>query len=105
MAILSNERATTGVSTSISVSATKGLAVTVSGTSTSFTLGFEASINGIDFYPVMGVLSNDPEFNFVYQTTTKDTMYTFDVSMYKAFRTNLSAIANGYITVEVNEER
>jgi len=89
----------------LTVESIRFLGLSVAGTSTDFTIDFEASFNGIDFYPVMGREADSTDITFIKTTSTINKIVLFDVTTYNKFRARITAINNGYLTVESNEER
>jgi len=77
------------------------LCIQISGTSTSFTITFEASLDGVNFDTFEGYRIGDTTKTLITSTITKG-LYEFDVTLIKAFRANLTAIANGNISVAAN---
>ncbi len=77
------------------------LMVQIIGTSTNFTVAFEASLDGINFSTFEGRKVGDVTQTPITSTSDKG-LYEFDVTLIKALRVNLTAIANGNISVLAN---
>jgi len=85
----------------VSVNDATDLCIQIWGTSTSFIVSFEASLDGINFDTFEGYRIGDTTKTLITSATTKG-LYEFDVTLVKAFRANLIAIANGNISVAAN---
>lgn len=96
-------KASTTVNTgkTVFVNDATSLLISIHGTSTSFTIKFEGSLDGTNFFPIEGYKYNDSTISAT-QTSTKDEAWEFDVTLIKAFRANLTAIANNNISVVAN---
>jgi hypothetical protein len=72
----------------------------VGGTSTSFTINFEISIDGILYVPIDGnLIANTATAVASHTTSTLTQGWQFDVPALGYFRANLIAIANGNVNV------
>ena len=74
------------------------LIIAVSGTSTSFTLGFLSSLDGVNYFPLSGNKMSDYS-TFATSTTETGQAWQFDVTGLCYFKANLSSISNGNISV------
>jgi hypothetical protein len=83
---------------------TNRLVAHVKGTSTTFTINFQASLDGKndeDFFNVEGYKKSDITTRTSSVTSTGDG-WDFDVTPYKYFRANVSSISDGNITIIAN---
>lgn len=103
--ILHNRSTSTSSGVELTVESIKYLGLSIIGTAATFTIVFEASFNGIDYFPVMGRKADDTTITFITSISEVDKIVLFDVTSYNKFRARISAINNGYLTVESNEER
>ncbi len=69
----------------------------ITGTSTSRTIIFEGSVDGVNYVPM--VCANLTTLDLETQTTGKDELWQVDISGIHLFRTRISAISGGNITV------
>ena len=76
------------------------LIIAISGSSTSFTLQFLASLldDGENYFPLSGNKMSDLS-TFATSTTAVNEAWQFDVTGLSYFKANLSAIGNGTVTV------
>jgi len=102
---LHNRSTSISIGTEITVESIRYLGMSITGTASTFTLVFEASFNGIDYFPVMGRCADDTTITFITETSTINKIVLFDVTTYNKFRARITAINDGYLTVESNEER
>jgi hypothetical protein len=103
MAILDSkilQDAQTSISTgeTISVYEARKLSVSVSGNSSSFTVVFEGSIDGNNYFPVLGYKKNELD-GYSTSTSKLNEGWDFEVDSLVSFRANLIAIGDGNITV------
>jgi len=82
----------------ISVGGEDTVTISVIGTATSFNLIFEGTIDGSTWFPV--AMIDLATFAVSTSTSTKNKLYTTDISALKEFRTRLSAVSGGNITVQ-----
>lgn len=95
---LQNAATATGNGTALAVGGLRTVTVEVTGTSTSRTIIFEgASVSGV-YYAMMGVKLAD--FSTATQTTTNNEVWQFDVTGLVNFRTRISAVAGGNVSVK-----
>ncbi|MFK7678825.1 hypothetical protein ACI3ER_12345 [Bacillus sp. Wb] len=97
---LQNAATAVGNGAEFDVESYKTLTLEVSGTATSHTLVFEGASASGTWYPVQGVRLSD--FAMGTQTTTKGEVWTFEVPGLVKFRTRLSAVAGGNVSVKGN---
>lgn len=76
----------------------KTITLEITGTSTSRTVVFEGSSVSGAWYPIQGVKLSDLSMGT--QTTGKDEVWQFEVTGLAAFRTRVSAVAGGNVTVK-----
>lgn len=95
---------TTLTGNSISVHDAESLVISISGTSTSFTLAFMGSLDGVNYFPVMGDKTSDYNTSST-TTSTLNEAWEFDVSALAKFRANITAIANGNVSVFANSSK
>lgn len=76
--------------------------VSISGTSTSFTVKFQASLDGVTFFDVEGDKINNSTAPSATSTSTLNEAWQFDTASLIYFRTPITAIGNGNITVIIN---
>jgi hypothetical protein len=69
----------------------------ITGTSTSRTIIFEGSVDGVNYVPLL--CANLTTLDLATQTTGKDELWQVDISGIHLFRTRVSAISGGNITV------
>jgi len=75
------------------------LSIEISGTATSGTTLFEAKVTPDgDFYSVSAVAAHD--YNFSTNTNGINEIWLMDISTFYAFRTRVSGISGGYITIK-----
>lgn len=103
--LLHNKATSPSNGVELTVESIRYLGLSVSGTSTDFSISFEASLNGVDYYPIMGRKADDININFITTIAELDKIVLFDVTSFKRFRAKLTTINNGYITVDTSEER
>jgi len=97
------QNAQTKVSTGdyINVTNSDDLVISVYGTSTSFTLLFQGSLDNINYFGISGTKLSDP-MAFSASTSSLSEAWEFDVSALASFRTSLTVIGNGNVTVVAN---
>lgn len=88
----------TGNGTVFTVGSLKTLTISISGTSTSRTILFEAADIDGNFTPFQGVRLNDLEMGV--QTTGINEKWQFEVTGITSFRARISAIAGGNVVVK-----
>lgn len=89
---------TAGNGTAFTVGSNKTLTISISGTSTSRTVVFEASDVDGNFTPFQGVRLSDLEMGI--QTTGTNEKWQFEVTGITSFRARVSAIAGGNVVVK-----
>lgn len=87
-----------GNGTVFTVGSTKTLTISISGTSTSRTVVFEASDVDGNFTPFQGVRLSDLEMGV--QTTGTNEKWQFEVTGITSFRARISAVAGGNVVVK-----
>ena len=97
---LHNAQTQVSVGEDIIVDNVSSLSLQIYGTSTSFTLEFEVSLDGENFDDIMG--DNKGDYSIYSASTTSKGCWEFDVSGWAYFRAKLTAIGNGNITVLAN---
>lgn len=96
--ILQNATTIVSVGTPFSVNAFKTITIEISGTSTSRTINFEAcSVSGA-YYPITGVKLLD--YSMATSTTGNNEVWQFDITGMENFRTNVTSIVGGSVTVK-----
>lgn len=95
---LHNAVSTLGDGALFAVGDTKTLTIEVYGTSASRTVLFEAAGVTGTFYPIKGVRLTD--FAMATQTTGTGELWQFDVTGLVQFRTKLSAVTGGNVSVK-----
>jgi hypothetical protein len=98
---LQNAQTTISTGDYINVTETDVMVISISGTSTSFTILFQASLDGVNYFNISGTKLSDPTV-FSTTTSTIGEAWEFDVSAITSVKTNLTAIGNGNITVVAN---
>lgn len=78
----------------------KIIAIQINGTSSSRTVLFSGSVDGISFYPVMGV--NMATWDSAINTTGTGELWQFDVGGLNYFRARVDAVSGGNVTVKSN---
>jgi hypothetical protein len=94
---LQNAAASMGVGSPFSVGAYKTLTIEITGTSTGRTISFEGSSVSGAYYPIQGVRLSDLSFGT--STTGNNEVWTFDITGLTNFRTNITSVAGGNVTV------
>lgn len=86
-----------GFSKPLDVSSNESIGIQVSGTSTSFTVEFYGSIDGVEY----GLVQVSPmaDFSTFVTSTTAKGLFQLDVEPLKFVKTKISAIGNGNLTV------
>jgi len=97
-AILQNAVSAVGNGTAISVGNLKTLTLEIYGTSTSRTIVFEGASTSGAWYAIQGVKLQDLTTGS--QTANKDELWQFDVTGLVSFRSRISAISGGNVTVK-----
>lgn len=82
----------------ISVFEAEAVVLGVTGTSTSFLLRFQESLDGINFFDIEGFKRSD-SLTSATTTSNLNESWEFDVSASSKFRTKLETISNGNVTV------
>ena len=77
------------------------LLISLSGTATSFTAQFMASLDGINYVPVCGTKSTDG-ITSANSTSVMNEAWEFDVSAYTHFKCYITAVSGGNVTVTAN---
>jgi len=95
---IQNEETNVFVGDDINVIGIDTLVAHIYGTSTSFTILFEGSLDGVNFFNISGTKLADPTV-FASTTSTIGEAWEFDVPTLESFRTKLTAITNGNISV------
>jgi len=94
---LHNAATATGFSKVIEVVNNDAIGVQVSGTSTSFTVKFYGSIDGVEY----GLIEASPmgAYSTLTSSTTAKGLFEIDVPHIRYFKTEINAIGNGNLTV------
>lgn len=82
----------------ISTAAADTLIVAITGTSTSFTLQFQGSLDGTNFFNIEANKCSDSTV-LATSTSVVGDAWEIDVTAWSSFRANLTAIGNGYISI------
>jgi len=96
--IIHDESETLQVGSIVIVKDATDLAIQIFGTSTIFTVDFEASLDGIHFDTFEGYKIGDTTKTLITNATSNG-LYEFDVTLMRAFRANLKTISNGNVSV------
>jgi len=101
---IQNEQTIISTGEFINVSNADTLVISIFGTSTSFALLFQGSLDGINYFNISGIKLSNP---MAFSTTTSviGEAWEFDVSALGYYKANLNAISNGSITVIANVPR
>jgi len=102
--LIQNIQSVTSTGEFINVKNADVLVISVFGTSTSFTLLFQGSLDGINYFSIFGTKFTDPTV-FSTTTSTIGEAWEFDVSALSTFKANLTTISNGNITVNTSIPR
>lgn len=95
---LQNAATAAGNGTVFTVGAFKTITLSINGTSTSRTIVFEVADSDGNYTPIQGVKLND--FAMGTQTTGTGEKWTFEVTGVTSFRTRVTAVAGGNVTVK-----
>jgi len=101
---IQNEQTTIGTGDYISVASADNLVMSIYGTSTSFSITFLGSLDGINYFSISGTKLADP-LSFSATSSKLDEAWEFDVSGLNYCKASLTAIANGNISVVANAHK
>lgn len=94
---LQNAATTTGNGITFAPDGADSLTVEIYGSATSSTVVFEEQGKSLVWYPIQGIRHSD--YKLAAQSTTKGEIWDFDMNGVTAFRTRISAISGGNISV------
>jgi hypothetical protein len=101
--ILQNAQTVASIGTYISIADAQLVVIAIGGTSTSFNINFEASLDNTLYFPVDGnPVANTSTAVASPSASVLNQCWEFDVPAYSYLRANLTAIANGNITATAN---
>lgn len=99
--VIQNKQTIVSVGDSVNLSNTDTLVISVSGTSTSFSIIFQGSLNTTDYFSIAGTKLLD-NITSSATTSTMGEAWEFDVSALTRFQASIVAIANGNVSVTAN---